>query len=79
MAQRDPSAGAAVLYKGELIMRLIAHRFMLVLSLVAAELWLGFYLASRPWVEPWAENALIWQMILSTAVLVIWCCRGQEG
>ena len=40
------------------------------------ELWLLFYVGSRPWVERWAENAMFWQLVLTSAALIVWVCRG---
>jgi hypothetical protein len=57
-------------------MKYATTRLIAALLFTALELWLCFYFGSRPWIEQWASNALLWQALLTSAALIVWVCRG---
>lgn len=59
-------------------MKYITTRLIAALLIAVPEFWACFYFATRPWFEQWAENALMWQMLLTSIALLVWVFRGES-
>jgi hypothetical protein len=58
-------------------MKYTSTRFIAGFMFSIVEIWIMFYIASRG-IEVWVEMAMLWQLILTSIILIIWAIRGRS-